>query len=125
MRREWFPEWCGRAGVEEIVGFAGSRWGPAGSGMGMLLGSRTATRDLVACGFPDVPWGGRPAGVPCPDRCLGAWWFENWIVDASNAMILMSSFALSRFRQALFLESGFEIDRFVIIFYSVMICRLA
>ena len=24
-----------------------------------------------------------------------------------------------------FLESGFEIDRFVIIFYSVMICRLA
>ena len=37
----------------------------------------------------------------------------------------MSSFALSRFRQASFLESGFEIDRFVIIFYSVMICRLA
>ena len=35
----------------------------------------------------------------------------------------MSSFALSRFRQASFLESGFEIDRFVIIF-SVMICRL-
>ena len=34
--------------------------------------------------------------------------------------------ALSRFRQAsFFLESGFEIDRFVIIFYSVMICRLA
>ena len=26
------------------------------------------------------------AGVPCPGRCLGAWWFENWIVDASNAM---------------------------------------
>ena len=91
-----------------------------------------------AFGFPDrhprlgrvrffrmSPWGGRPAGVPCPDRCLGAWWFENWIVDASNAMIFLSSFALSRFRQALFLESGFEIDRFVIIFYSVMICRLA
>ena len=38
---------------------------------------------------------------------------------------MMSSFALSRFRQASFLESGFEIDRFVIIFYSVMICRLA
>ena len=37
---------------------------------------------------------------------------------------MMSSFALSRFRQASFLESGFEIDRFVIIF-SVMICRLA
>ena len=27
----------------------------------MLLGSRTATRDLVACGFPDVPLG-RSAG---------------------------------------------------------------
>ena len=26
---------------------------------------------------------------------------------------------------SVFLESGFEIDRFVIIFYSVMICRLA
>ena len=46
-------------------------------------------------------------------------------MDASNAMIFLSSFALSRFRQASFLESGFEIDRFVIIFYSVMICRLA
>ncbi len=29
------------------------------------------------------------------------------------------------FARLLFLESGFEIDRFVIIFYSVMICRLA
>ena len=45
--------WCGR-----------DRWlrgslGPAGSGADMLLGSRTATRDLVACGFPDAP-GGTP-----------------------------------------------------------------
>ena len=32
-----------------------------GSGADMLLGSRTATRDLVACGFPDVPLG-RSAG---------------------------------------------------------------
>ena len=61
MRRGWFPVWRGRAGVEEIVGFAGSVGGLAGSGMGMLLGSRTATRDLVACGFPDVPLG-RSAG---------------------------------------------------------------
>ena len=51
--------WCGRAGVEEIVGFAGSLGALAGSGVGMLLGSRTATRDLVACGFPDAP-GGTP-----------------------------------------------------------------
>ena len=60
MRRERFPVSRGRAGVEEIVGFAGSFWGLAGSGMGMLLGSRTATRDLVARGFPDVP-GGMPS----------------------------------------------------------------
>ena len=94
--------WCGRD--RWLRGFF---WGPAGSGMGMLLGSRTATRDLVACGFPDVPLG-RSAGVPCPDRFLGAWWFENWIVDASNAMIFLSSFALSRFRQALFFGVWFR-----------------
>ena len=58
MRREWFPGSCGRAGVEEIMGFWIPFGGP-GSGMGMLLGSRTATRDLVACGFPDAP-GGTP-----------------------------------------------------------------
>ena len=60
MRREWFPVSCGRDGVEEIMGF-GIPFGGPGSGMGMLLGSRTATRDLVACGFPDVPLG-RSAG---------------------------------------------------------------
>ena len=112
--------WCGRD--RWLRGFF---WGPAGSGMGMLLGSRTATRDLVACGFPDAPGGTPWACGPRVGSWRGAWWFENWIVDASNAMNSVSSFALSRFRQALFLESGFEIDRFVIIFYSVMICRLA
>ena len=89
-----------------------------------------------AFGFPDrhpAPFG--VAGVPCPvpvarplvgwvGSRAGAWWFENWIVDASNAGFFVL-LALSRFRQASFLESGFEIDRFVIIFYSVMICRLA
>ena len=58
--------WCGRAGVEEIVGFAGP-WGLAGSGVGMLLGSRTATRDLVACGFPDAP-GGTPSALRAAGR---------------------------------------------------------
>ena len=53
--------WCGR-----------DRWlrgslGPAGSGMGMLLGSRTATRDLVACGFPDAP-GGTPSALRAAGR---------------------------------------------------------
>ena len=66
MRRGWFPGSCGRAGVEEIVGFAGP-WGLAGSGMGMLLGSRTATRDLVACGFPDAP-GGTPSALRAAGR---------------------------------------------------------
>ena len=44
------------AGVEEIVGFAGP-WGLAGSGMGMLLGSRTATRIRFGCvRFSGCPW---------------------------------------------------------------------
>ena len=58
--------WRGRAGVEEIVGFAGP-WGLAGSGADMLLGSRTATRDLVACGFPDAP-GGTPSALRAAGR---------------------------------------------------------
>lgn len=66
MRRGWFPGSCGRAGVEEIVGFAGP-WGLAGSGADMLLGSRTATRDLVACGFPDAP-GGTPSALRAAGR---------------------------------------------------------
>ena len=46
----------GRAGVEEIVGFAGP-WGPAGSGADMLLGSRTATRIRFGCvRFSGCPW---------------------------------------------------------------------
>ena len=43
--------------------------GLAGSGMGMLLGSRTATRDLVACGFPDAP-GGTPLACGPAGRVL-------------------------------------------------------
>ena len=99
--------------------------GLAGSGMGMLLGSRTATRDVWSRAVFRMPLAGRrwPVGLRA-GSCRGAWWFENWIVDASNAGFFVL-LALSRFRQALFLESGFEIDRFVIIFYSVMICRLA
>ena len=56
----------GRAGVEEIMGFWIPFGGP-GSGMGMLLGSRTATRDLVACGFPDAP-GGTPSALRAAGR---------------------------------------------------------
>lgn len=90
--------------------------GLAGSGMGMLLGSRTATRDVWSRAVFRMPPAGRrwPVGLRA-GSCRGAWWFENWIVDASNAGFFVL-LALSRFRQALFLESGFEIDRFVIIF---------
>ena len=116
-------------------------------GVGVLVWKRSlASRVLgaggerygYAFGFPDrhphpfwvravfrMPLTGRRR--PCGPRVgsgRGAWWFENWIVDASNAGFFVL-LALSRFRQASFLESGFEIDRFVIIFYSVMICRLA
>ena len=41
MRVERFHGPCGDAGVEEIVGLDGPV--PSGSGMGVLLGSRTAT----------------------------------------------------------------------------------
>ena len=57
---------CGRAGVEEIMG-SWIPFGGPGSGMGMLLGSRTATRDLVACGFPDAP-GGTPSALRAAGR---------------------------------------------------------
>ena len=89
--------WCGRD-----HGLRWFPWGPAGSGMGMLLGSRTATRDVWSRAVFRMPLAGRRR--PCGPRAgsgRGAWWFENWIVDASNAMNSVSSFALSRFRQAL------------------------
>ena len=62
--------------------------GLAGSGMGMLLGSRTATRDVWSRAVFRMPPAGRrwPVGLRA-GSCRGAWWFENWIVDASNAMI--------------------------------------
>ena len=124
MSREWFPGSCGRAGVEEIVGFAGS-FGGLRAVVWVCFwvpGPPPATWSRAV--FRMSPWGGRPAGVPCPDRFLGAWWFENWIVDASNVMtdVIVCFIAIS---PGSVLESGFEIDRFVIIFYSVMICRLA
>ena len=93
---------CGRAGVEEIMGFAGSFWGPAG----------VVRICFWVPGPPPATWC-RVRFSGCPRRDAvglravgrfrsGAWWFENWIVDASNAMAcFLPSFALSRFRQAL------------------------
>ena len=118
---------CGRAGVEEIVGFAGSL-GAGGEWYGYAFGFPDRhPRRLVACGFPDAPGGTPWACGPRAGSCRGAWWFENWIVDASNAMdfcFIVCFIAISPGSSFLD-ESGFEIDRFVIIFYSVMICRLA
>ena len=92
---------CGRAGVEEIMG-SWIPFGGPGSGMGMLLGSRTATRDVWSRAVFRMPPAGRrwPVGLRA-GSCRGAWWFENWIVDASNAGFFVL-LALSRFRQALF-----------------------
>ena len=62
---------CGRAGVEEIVGFAGSLGGP-GSGMGMLLGSRTATRDVWSRAVFRMPLAGRRGPVGRGPGLVGA-----------------------------------------------------
>ena len=54
---------------------------PSGSGMGMLLGSRTATPRVIVARFDAHAW--RPVLGGWLETC-GAWWFENWIVDASK-----------------------------------------
>ena len=106
---------CGRAGVEEIMG-SWIPFGGPGSGMGMLLGSRTATRDVWSRAVFRMPLAGRrwPVGLRA-GSCRGAWWFENWIVDASNAGFFHPACFIA-ISPGSFLESGFEIDRFVIIF---------
>ena len=59
MRREWFPVWRGRAGVEEIVGFAGP-WGRRGVvRICFWVPGPPPASVLGACGFPDAP-GGTP-----------------------------------------------------------------
>ena len=53
---------CGRAGVEEIMGFAGSL-GAGGEWYGYAFGFPDRhPRRLVACGFPDAS-GGTPSAL--------------------------------------------------------------
>ena len=47
----------------------------------MLLGSRTATPRVIVARFDAHAW--RPVLGGGLETC-GAWWFENWIVDASK-----------------------------------------
>ena len=56
---------------------------PSGSGMGMLLGSRTATPQ-VFCGAVRCPSSSAWFPLLVSGEGGGAWWFENWIVDASK-----------------------------------------
>ena len=78
---------CGRAGVEEIVGFAGP-WGRRGVvRICFWVPGPPPASVLGACGFPDAPGGTPWACGPRVGSGRGAWWFENWIVDASNAMM--------------------------------------
>lgn len=78
--------------------------------MGMLLGSRTATPQ-VFCGAVRCPC--VAAGPGWLVGSCGAWWFENWIVDASKGNF--GFFLLIAISPNSSIEFGFEIDRFVII----------
>ena len=84
---------------------------PSGSGMGMLLGSRTATPQVCFCGAVRCPC--VVAGPGWLVGSCGAWWFENWIVDASKRNF--GFFLLIAISPNSSIEFGFEIDRFVII----------
>ena len=103
-RRRCCGCWCGRDhGLGCPVGMSGS-------GMGMLLGSRTATPQ-VFCGAVRCPC--VVAGPGWLVGSCGAWWFENWIVDASKRNF--GFFLLIAISPNSSIEFGFEIDRFVII----------
>lgn len=87
-------------------------------GADALLGSRIATPGFCLARF-DARRACGPA-VCRSGRRGGAWWLENWIVDASKTMVLNLCFAVDFESNSIF---SVCFDRFVIIF-SVMICRL-
>ena len=102
--------------MEDVVGFALPvvRWVPGWYGCAFGLPDRHPRLLPGAIRCPSCPGAGR---VPARWRG-GAWWLENWIVDASKTMVLNLCFAVD-FES----NSIVRFDRFVIIF-SVMICRL-
>ena len=113
MVRRWRGCWCGRC-----------RWlCPAGR----AVGAGVVRMRFWAPGSP--PQAFLPGAIRCPS-CLragrvpvrrrgGAWWLENWIVDASKARVFLDLCFAVDFES----NSVVRFDRFVIIF-SVMICRL-
>ena len=101
----------GVAGVEEIMGFPGRFWSGGVVWVCFWAPGPPPHRRGVAWSRPSS-WPSRL--VPVGRVRWRAWWFENWIVDASNRKTCLFSVALSRFRQTPF-GVWFEIDRFVII----------
>ena len=86
-------------------------------GADALLGSRIATPGFCLARF-DARRACGPA-VCRSGRRGGAWWLENWIVDASKTRFFLCLCFAVDFES----NSIVRFDRFVIIF-SVMICRL-
>ena len=85
--------WCdggGVAGVEDVVGFALPvvRWVPGWYGCAFGLPDRHPRLFAWRDSMPVVPGAGR---VPARWRG-GAWWLENWIVDASKTRVFESLF---------------------------------
>ena len=68
----------------------------SGSCADMLLGSRTATPQswIVARFDAHAEW---PVVLGMVGGTCGAWWFENWIVDASNRKHALFLFAYRDF----------------------------
>ena len=58
------------------------RCAPFGAGTGMLLGSLAATAPGGGSAYRCPPW--PVASLVGLVGCGVAWWFENWIVDASG-----------------------------------------